>query len=82
MSVADVPSSTVTAVSQVIVVAEIVPRMSAMSYVFASVARNTYEVPPMLLYATEKFAVLYDCVPREVHVEPSLEDAYSIADPL
>ena len=56
--------------------------MSAMSYVFASVARNTYEVPPMLLYATEKFAVLYDCVPREVHVEPSLEDAYSIAEPL
>jgi hypothetical protein len=53
-----------------------------MSYVFASVARNTFEVPPMLLYATEKFAVLYACVPREVQVVPSVDDEYAMAVPL
>jgi hypothetical protein len=39
-------------------------------------------VPPIFLYATEKFGLLYASVPREVHVEPSGDDAYSTAVPL
>ncbi len=41
MSLADVPSSTVTSLSKVIVVPEIVPRLITTSCVFASETRNT-----------------------------------------
>jgi hypothetical protein len=78
----EVPSSAVTAVSQVIVDPEIVPRRSTTSKLLASVARNTYDVPLIDLKATEKLLVLYASVPREVHVEALADEAYSIAEPL
>jgi hypothetical protein len=68
LSLAEEPSSTVTALSNVIVVPEIVPRRMTTSYVLASVTRNTYEVPEITLNATEKFAVLYERFPRVVQV--------------
>jgi hypothetical protein len=73
LSLADVPSRTVTALSKVIVVPEIVPRRITMSYVSASLTTNTYEVPEITLNATEKFAVLYARFPRVVHVTASEE---------
>ncbi len=75
LSLADVPSSTVTSLSNVIVVPEIVPRRITTSYVLASVTRNTYEVPEITLNATEKLAVLYERLPRVVHVEAFEDDA-------
>jgi hypothetical protein len=75
LSLADDPSSTVTALSNVIVVPEIVPRRMTTSYVLASVTRNTYEVPEITLNATEKFGVLYERFPRVVHVVASDDDA-------
>jgi hypothetical protein len=50
--------------------------------VFDSETRKKYEVLPSTLCVTEKFGVLYARVPREVHVAPSGDDAYSIAVPL
>ncbi len=75
LSLMDVPSSTVTSLSNVIVVPEIVPRLITTSYAFASDTTNTYEVPDITLKTTEKFAVLYVRFPRVVHVEASAEDA-------
>ena len=82
MSLADVPSRTVTSPAKVMVVPEIDPLRIMTSYVFASVTRKIYEVPEMFLKATEKLGVLYESVPRDVHVAPLGDDAYSIADPL
>jgi hypothetical protein len=75
VSLADVPSSTVTSLSNVIVVPEIVPRRITTSYVLASVTRKTYEIPEITLNAREKLAVLYERFPRVVHVEASAEEA-------
>ena len=61
---------------------EIDPLRMITSYVFASETRNTYDVPEIILNATEKFGVLYESVPREVQVEASGDDAYSTAVPL
>ncbi len=75
MSLADVPSSTVTSLSKVIVVPEIVPRRMTISYVLASVTKNTYDVPEITLKATAKLAVLYERFPRVVQVLPSDDEA-------
>ena len=82
MSLADVPSRAVTSLPNVMVVPEIDPLRIITSYVFASEARNTYDVPEIILNATEKFGVLYESVPRDVHVAASGDDAYAIAEPL
>jgi hypothetical protein len=82
VSLAEVPSRTVTSLSKVIEAPEIVPRRMITSYVFASETTNTYDVPEIILNATEKFAVLYESVPREVHVAASGDEAYSTAVPL
>ena len=57
LSLLELPSSTVTSLSKVIVVPEIDPLRIMTSYVFASVTRNTYEVPDSILNAAEKFVV-------------------------
>jgi hypothetical protein len=75
LSLVDDPSSTVTALSNVIVVAEIVPRRITTSYVSASVTRNTYDVPPITLNATEKFGVSYARLPRVTHAADPVEEA-------
>jgi hypothetical protein len=75
LSLAEIPSSTVTSLSKEIVVPEIVPRRITTSYVLASVTRNTYEVPEITLNATEKLAVLYERFPRVVHVVASDDEA-------
>jgi hypothetical protein len=82
LSLTELPSRTVTALSKVIVVPDILPRSITTSYVFASVTRNTYGVPPIDLKATEKFGVLYASVPREVHVVAFADEAYSIWVPV
>jgi hypothetical protein len=58
LSLAELPSRTVTSLSNVIAVPDIVPRRIITSYVFASATRKTYDVPAITLNATEKFAVL------------------------